>query len=77
MSNGHNIYIYFIHITYITHKLLATEVLRYFFCFSEARGCQGAGVALAAKGRYAPKFDPELIGLSMLNKDGGTRGARV
>ena len=30
-------------------------------------------MALAAKGRYAPKFDPELIGLSMLNKDGGTR----
>lgn len=28
-----------------------------------------AGVALAAKGRYAPKFDPELIGLSMLNKE--------
>ena len=28
-------------------------------------------MALAAKGRYAPKFDPELIGLSMLNKDGG------
>ena len=28
-------------------------------------------MALAAKGRYASKFDPELMGLSMLNKDGG------
>jgi len=32
----------------------------------------GAGLALAAKARYAPqpKLDPELVGLSMLNKDG-------
>ncbi|CAL1145080.1 unnamed protein product [Cladocopium goreaui] len=31
----------------------------------------GAGLALAAKARYAPqpKLDPELVGLSMLNKD--------
>lgn len=75
MSNGHNIYyIDICNYVHITHKWFTTEVLGYFFWFSEARGCQGAGVALAAKGRYAPKFDPELIGLSMLNKEGGTRG---
>ena len=35
-------------------------------------GLPGAGLALAAKARYAPqpKLDPELAGLSMLNKDG-------